>query len=199
MYATKSVTWNFHVDESQKKSRYDMIIGWELLLELKLDLCFSDQTIRGNGGAYEGCTISMNDTSDLRNGASFGDEKEWESEHVFDYTRHMRRLTYYTTASTRLGSISWERCSMPQPYCNWKTSKIAIIVTATEEKEIVCRYIPRNIFHLIDWLLTVDWYNSYKYQGLILDNFWKTKRIDCEIPFWYRRIFPKIDWGSRYI
>ena len=47
---TKSVTWNFHVDDSQKNSRYDMIIGQELLSYLKLDLCFSDHTIRVNGG-----------------------------------------------------------------------------------------------------------------------------------------------------
>ena len=39
--ATKIVTWNFQVDDLQKTSRYDMIIGRYLLLELKLDLCVS--------------------------------------------------------------------------------------------------------------------------------------------------------------
>ena len=30
--AMKSVTWSFHVDDSQKYSRYEMIIGRDLLL-----------------------------------------------------------------------------------------------------------------------------------------------------------------------
>ena len=33
--ATKSVVWSFHVDDLQKNSRYIMIIGHDLLLELK--------------------------------------------------------------------------------------------------------------------------------------------------------------------
>ena len=37
---TKSVMWSFHVDDLQKHSRYDTIIGWYLLLELKLDFLF---------------------------------------------------------------------------------------------------------------------------------------------------------------
>ena len=56
--ATKSVTWSFHVGELQKNSQYDMIIGRYLLLELKLDLCFSSYTIKGNGGTYDGCKKS---------------------------------------------------------------------------------------------------------------------------------------------
>ena len=54
--ATKSMTWTFHVYYLQKNPRYDMIIGKDLLLELKLDLCLSGFTIKGNGGAYKGCT-----------------------------------------------------------------------------------------------------------------------------------------------
>ena len=48
--AKKSVTWNFYMDDSQKNSRYDMIIGRDLLLELTLDLCLFVCTIKGNGG-----------------------------------------------------------------------------------------------------------------------------------------------------
>ena len=51
--ATKIVKWNFHVDDSQKTSRYDMITGQDLLLELKLNLCFSSCTIKGYVGMYE--------------------------------------------------------------------------------------------------------------------------------------------------
>ena len=72
--ATKIVTWNFQVDDLQKTSRYDMIIGRYLLLELKLDLCVSISKITGNGGAYERCTPHMKDTSNLRGDASFRNE-----------------------------------------------------------------------------------------------------------------------------
>ena len=82
--ATKSVTWSFHVDDSQKNSRYDMIIGRYLLLEPKVDLCFSNYTIRGNGGVYEGFTVSMKDPSNLRDYTIFRNEELWESEHVLE-------------------------------------------------------------------------------------------------------------------
>ena len=42
-----------------------MIIGWYLLFQLKLDLFFSDYTIKGNVGAYEECTAPMKYPYDL--------------------------------------------------------------------------------------------------------------------------------------
>ena len=45
----KSVTWNFHVDVSQGKRRYNMILGHDILSKLKIYLCLSDNTIRANG------------------------------------------------------------------------------------------------------------------------------------------------------
>ena len=62
------------MDDLQKNSRYNMIIGLDLLLELKLDSCFFDYTIIGNGGAYKGFTVSMKDPSELRDDASFINE-----------------------------------------------------------------------------------------------------------------------------
>ena len=69
-----------------------MIIGQYLLLELKLDLCFYDYTIKGNGGAYEGCTAPTRDPYELCDGASFENEELGESDHVLNSTRHMRRI-----------------------------------------------------------------------------------------------------------
>ena len=51
-----------------------MIIGRELLLEFKLDLCFSDYIIKGNGSVYEGCTPPMRDHYDLCDDARFINE-----------------------------------------------------------------------------------------------------------------------------
>ena len=90
--ATMIVKWNFYMGDSQENSRYDMIIGQDLLLELKLDFCFSDHTIRVDGGAYKGCTISMKDPFDLHDDAIFRNEELWESEDVLDSTRRMRRI-----------------------------------------------------------------------------------------------------------
>ena len=83
---------DFHVDELQKNSRYDIIISRDLLLELKLDLCFSDYTIKGNGGAYKGCTAPTRNPYNLCDDASFRNEEVWESEHVLDYMRRRRRI-----------------------------------------------------------------------------------------------------------
>ena len=72
--ATKSMMWSFHVDNLRKNSRYDMIIGQHLLLELKLDLCFSDYKIKRNGGAYKGCTDPMKYPSNLCDDTRFINE-----------------------------------------------------------------------------------------------------------------------------
>ena len=50
------------MDDSHESSQYDMIIGRDLLLEIKLDLCFSNYTIKGSVGVYEGSTTPMRDT-----------------------------------------------------------------------------------------------------------------------------------------
>ena len=75
---TESVMWGLHVDDSQKNPRHDMIICQDLLLELKLDLCFSDYTIKGNEGAYEGCTAPMKYPYGFCNDASSINEELWE-------------------------------------------------------------------------------------------------------------------------
>ena len=90
--AMKSATLSFHVDDSQKSSRYDMIIGQYLLLEIKLDLCFSNYTIKGNGGAYKGCTAPMKYYFDLCDDASFRNEEWRENDHVLDSTKCTRRI-----------------------------------------------------------------------------------------------------------
>ena len=71
----KSVTWIFHMDDLQKNSRYDIIIGQDLLLKIKLGLCFSIYTIKRDGGAYEECTTPMKDPSNLYDVASLRNEE----------------------------------------------------------------------------------------------------------------------------
>ena len=61
--ATKSVTWNCHVDKFQENERYDMIIGQYLLSKIQIDLCLPDFTIRLNEGMCKGFTASMRDTN----------------------------------------------------------------------------------------------------------------------------------------
>ena len=64
-YETKSVTWNFHEDYLQGNRRYDMILGINIFYKLNIDLCFSDNTSRGNGGTYEEGTAPMKGVSEI--------------------------------------------------------------------------------------------------------------------------------------
>ena len=57
---TKSITWILHVDKSQGNHKYYMILGGEILSELKIALCFSNNTIRLNGGTYKGYMTNIN-------------------------------------------------------------------------------------------------------------------------------------------
>ena len=60
--ATKILSWKFHVD-NKNKSRYDMILGRDLLTALGLDLIFSENIIISVEGPYEGCLVPMADFS----------------------------------------------------------------------------------------------------------------------------------------
>ena len=53
------------MDESQGNHKYYMILGGEILSELKIALCFSNNTIRLNGGTVEGCTAKMKDMKNI--------------------------------------------------------------------------------------------------------------------------------------
>ena len=52
---------NFHVDDLQGNCRYDMILGCNIFYELKIDLCLSNNNVKGNGFAYEGYNAPMKD------------------------------------------------------------------------------------------------------------------------------------------
>ena len=51
--------WNFHVYDLQVNHSQVMILGRYILSEINIDLCFSDNNIRVNGGVYKGCTTPM--------------------------------------------------------------------------------------------------------------------------------------------
>ena len=60
--ATKIVTWKCHISKSTN-SRYDMILGRDLLTNLGLDLKFSENIILGGDGPFKGCSTPMVDAS----------------------------------------------------------------------------------------------------------------------------------------
>ena len=57
---TNTVAWDFHVDDSSK-GRYDMILGRYLLIELGLNLKFSEHVIESDDGPFKGSTTPMVD------------------------------------------------------------------------------------------------------------------------------------------
>ena len=63
--ATKSITWNFYVDELHRNHTYNTLLGRDILFELQICLCFSNNKIRGNGGAYEGYTSPMKEVTNM--------------------------------------------------------------------------------------------------------------------------------------
>ena len=90
LYLLKILMCNFHVDDLQGRHRYDMIIGCDILSELNIDLCFSYNTIRLNGGTHKGCTAPMKDvskinvnvSSDCIKDESFQKKELWEIKNV---------------------------------------------------------------------------------------------------------------------
>ena len=57
---TKIVTWKFHVDK-YTNSRYDMILGRDLITALGLDLKFYGNVILGGEVPYKECSVPMVD------------------------------------------------------------------------------------------------------------------------------------------
>ena len=42
-----------------------MILGREIFSEIQIDLCFSNNTVRGDGGAYERCKAPMKHVTNI--------------------------------------------------------------------------------------------------------------------------------------
>ena len=55
---TKTVTWNYHVDDSAKGT-YDMILGIDILTTLGLNLKFSDHVIEADYKPFKRYTAPM--------------------------------------------------------------------------------------------------------------------------------------------
>ena len=53
------------MDDSQGNHRYDMIIWFDILSELKIDFSLSENKIRVNGVMYEGCTSPEKEISKI--------------------------------------------------------------------------------------------------------------------------------------
>ena len=83
----------------------DMIIGQDLLLELKLNLYFCGNTIQGNGGVYKGCNAPMKDSYNLCDDVSFRNEELWESEHIPDTTRRTSRILNANSQRSNLSKL----------------------------------------------------------------------------------------------
>ena len=91
--------------EPQGKHRYDMILGRDILSELKTDLCLFKNTIKGNGRTYYGFTVLIKEISNINCNASsnwvnneiFWNEYLWKRKDVLDFTQHMYPIldTYY--------------------------------------------------------------------------------------------------------
>ena len=66
------------MDYSQYNHSYNMILGRDILYELRIDLSFSENTIMLNGGRYKGRTTPMKDVSKI----SFNVASNWLKEKI---------------------------------------------------------------------------------------------------------------------
>ena len=91
----KTIHWKVHVDSSNGPNRYDMIIGRDLMKEIKCILDFDDECILFNKGPFAGRSAPMKDLNDFLS-LKLQDEDEYfeylESEIVRDATTRMRRI-----------------------------------------------------------------------------------------------------------
>ena len=63
----------------QVDHKYNMILGCDILSKLNIDLCFSDNKIRGNEGSYKGCKTQMKDVSKI----NFNASSNWIKDEIF--------------------------------------------------------------------------------------------------------------------
>ena len=98
------VKWNFHVDTTKRvtKSRYDMIIGRDLLEQLPLDIKFSDKTM-----SWQGITIPMKlaDELDSQNINEIV-EQCYETGHLHDVTQRTMQILDASYEKADLQSIT---------------------------------------------------------------------------------------------
>ena len=60
LFKSESIEWNLHVDSTPSPHRYDMILGHDIMSELRITLDFKDQTM-----TWDDSTINMKDPESL--------------------------------------------------------------------------------------------------------------------------------------
>jgi len=89
----KTITYNVHIDASEAEQRYDLIMGRDLLAELRLLLDFGGHVMKAETGPYAGCSAPMKSIDDVINfeNADIIDDL-YESERVRDSMDRVNRI-----------------------------------------------------------------------------------------------------------
>ena len=125
--ATKIVTRKFHVDKATN-SRYNMILGRDLLTALGSDLKLSENIILGGDGPFKGCSAHMVDASTydfkpltnnkVKPGESFINgyvDNCLNSEGTINSTRRIRRILDSNYEKDDLNKVMDEQCQHLSP------------------------------------------------------------------------------------
>ena len=78
--AMKSITWNFHVDDSQGNYKYNMILGSDILSKLQIYLFLFNSKIGVNEGTYKAFSNPMKDVMNITTSARAHDNNFWNKE-----------------------------------------------------------------------------------------------------------------------
>ena len=90
---SKVVTWDCYVDSSDDEPRYDVIIGRDLLKQLKFSLNFDTDEIECKSGPFEGTSAPMKDIDDVLNFNGFEIANEiYEGAHVREASERVSRI-----------------------------------------------------------------------------------------------------------
>ena len=88
--SNKIINWECHIDDNDNNNRYDMIIGRDLLSELKFCVDFGNNIISCNEGPFTGCSTRMKEIDDVLKFTGFDSTLEiYESEPVLQATERM--------------------------------------------------------------------------------------------------------------
>ena len=107
--AKNVMTWKYHVYDSSK-GRYDMILGRDILIELILNLKFSEHVIKSGDGPFKGSTTPMVDLGTYRFKDLNPGKITPEEQLTNDYVKELYESEHLCTATKRFLVILYSNC-----------------------------------------------------------------------------------------
>ena len=104
-FKNKSIEWNLHVDSTPGLHRYDMILGHDIMSELRIMLNFKEQTM-----TWDDSTINMKDPESLPDlldpvNDFFWSNDHYETEALQEASAHLQKILDVKFALADLNAV----------------------------------------------------------------------------------------------